>query len=137
MKKVLSLLAIVLVLTSCSKDDATKASIIGKWKVIKIEYFLNNTPVGTELETQDNASCPDYIEIKANGTIEEIENDANCTIKSANSNFTYVGNVITKTVSGQKLTVVELTNTDMTIALSVKDVDIVVDSLKVYHKKIN
>ena len=137
MKKVLSLLAIVLVLTSCSKDDATKASIIGKWKVIKIEYFLNNTPVGTELETQDNASCPDYIEIKANGTIEEIENDANCTIKSANSNFTYVGNVITKTASGQKLTVVELTNTDMTIALSVKDVDIVVDSLKVYHKKIN
>ena len=137
MKKVLSLLAIILVLTSCSKDDSPAASIIGKWNFVKVELYQNNELIVTEIDQEDNTTCPDYTEIKADGTIEDVEINANCAITSTDiSNYTYVSSILTNTETDEKVTVVNLTNNDMTLAFSFTEDGVTLNG-KSYYKKIN
>ena len=81
-KKLLVSLTLVLTLAfmGCSKDEnnSSTATIVGKWKTVKGEYYTNGLLVNEEIVVEDNSNCPDYLEFKSNGTYVSIFNDASC-----------------------------------------------------------
>lgn len=119
-KKLLLTLTFVLTLifTGCNKDDdeSSTQSIVGKWRTVKFEYYTDGVLDETETTVEENSTCPDYIEFKANGTYVVIDNDANCN-STADESGTYVYNGTTiSTTSGGSTdisTVITLTNTDL------------------------
>ena len=119
-KYLIAVLTIAFLATSisCSKDDdeSSTQSIVGKWRTEKFDYYTDGQLTETEITVEDNTTCPDYIEFKANGTYVVIENDANCN-STADESGTYVynGTTITTNSSGSltELIVLSLTSTDL------------------------
>ncbi len=104
-------------LIGCSNDDdSSSATIVGKWRTVKFDYYTNGVLDETENTVEDNSRCPDYIEYKSNGTYVVIENDATCN-STADESGTYVynGTNITTTSNGSSdtSTVISLTSTDL------------------------
>ena len=111
-------LVFVTTLISCSKEDDNNSSptIVGKWKTVKFEYYTDGVLDETETIVEENSTCPDYIEFKANGTYVVIDNNVNCN-STADESGTYVynGTTISTTSAGSTdiSTVITLTNTDL------------------------
>ena len=126
----------------CSKDDDNNSSstIVGKWKTVKFEYYTDGVLDETETTVEENSSCPDYIEFKANGTYVVIDNDANCN-STADETGTYVYNGTTiSTTSGGSTdisTVITLTNTDLKTDFTETSSGGTVFKNVGYYKKIN
>ncbi|WP_298136969.1 lipocalin family protein [Flavobacterium sp.] len=120
-KKLLVTLTLVAILTGCNKDDEEESStqsIVGKWRTIKFDYYINGVFDETETTIEENSTCPDYIEFKANGTYVVIENDANCNATADESGtYEYNGTNITTISNGSTeiSTVISLTKTDLKI----------------------
>lgn len=119
-KKVLLTLSIVFATTflSCSKDETSTSSIVGKWRTEKFDYYVNGQFQETQITVEDNSNCPDYVEFKTNGNYESIKKDINC-IASVDESGTYVfnGTTLTYNSSGSSniVTVTSLTATDLKI----------------------
>lgn len=114
-------LGLVLIFTGCNKDDkevSSTSSIVGKWRTVKYDYYINGVFDETETTVEENATCPDYIEFKANSTYVVIENDANCnSIADESGTYLYNGtNIITNSNGTTEIsTVLSLTNTDLKV----------------------
>ena len=143
-KNLLLALSIVFVTTliGCSNDEDNNSSptIVGKWRTEKFDYYTDGQLTETEITVEDNTTCPDYIEFKANGTYVVIENDANCN-STADESGTYVynGTTITTNSSGSltELIVLSLTSTDLKFDFSETTSEGVVYKNVGYLKKIN
>lgn len=144
MKNLLLTLTFVLstIFIGCNKDDdeSSTQSIVGKWRTEKFDYYTDGQLTETEITVEDNTTCPDYIEFKANGTYVVIENDANCN-STADESGTYVynGTTITTNTSGSitELIVLSLTSTDLKFDFSETTSEGVVYKNVGYLKKIN
>ncbi len=121
MKKVL-LIGLCLLVISCAKndidypDDTPSTLLLGKWKLVKTDFYSNDVLEETEINIQDNNTCPDYIEFKANRIRNLVSKDENCVIT-----FTIVGQyvynpthqMLTITETSESFSVINLTNTDL------------------------
>lgn len=143
-KNVLFTLTLVLVTTfiGCSKDDdnSSSSSIVGKWKAVKFEYYINGVLDNTEIVVEDNSNCPDYVEFKSNGTFIEIENDANCNASTYDSgSYVFNGTNITFNTANETTSqpVLSLTQTDMKTEFTETSIDGTVFKNVAYRKKIN
>lgn len=111
----------VLIFTSCNKDNDDQSetqSIVGKWRTVKFDYYVNGAFDETQTTVEENSTCPDYVEFKANDTYVVIENDANCNATADESGtYEFNGtNIITNSNgSTETSTVISLTNTDLKI----------------------
>lgn len=138
----LTLAVLATTLISCSKDDdaTSTPSIVGKWKTEKFDYYTNGQLQETEVTIEDNASCPDFIEFKANYTYVVIENNANCN-STVDETGTYVfnGTTITNNSNGSLTigTVISLTSTDMKIDFTETSSQGIVFKNVGYFKKVN
>ncbi len=116
----LALLSVSL-FTGCSKDDDNVATpeptIVGKWKAVKYEDYLNNTLVNTENAIEDNNSCPDYLDFKANAAYEYIDKDGDCVATVDDSGtYTFNGSILTLNIINDgtyTVKVTKLTNTEI------------------------
>ncbi len=137
-------LVFVITLIGCSKDDDNNSisspTIVGKWRTVKFEYYTDGVLVDTETTVDENSTCPDYIEFKANGSYVVIDNDVNCN-STANENGTYVynGTTISTTSAGSTdiSTVITLTNTDLKTDFTETSSGGTVFKNVGYYKKIN
>ena len=149
MKKIF-LLSLTIVLAStingCSKDEDNNTnpdstpSLVGKWKTVKYDYYTNGVLTQTDITVENNASCPDFIEFKENGTYVEINNDANCnSTVDASGTYNYNGTSITSTSGGTTdiTTVISLTSTDMKTDFTETSSNGTVFKNVGYFKKIN
>ena len=139
MKKLLKLLGLCLLIVSCSKDDEAPASVVGKWTLLKINFYSNNVLVNTEIENQDNITCPDYIQFNSNGTFNNILKDVNCNITfSSNGNYIYNPSldILEITETEESFAVINITNNDLTTELSYTESGIP-KKRKAYYQKIN
>ena len=125
---------------SCSKDETSTSSIVGKWKTEKFDYYENGQFQGTDITVEDNSNCPDYVEFKTNGSYESIEKDANCA-SMVDESGTYVLNGTTLTYNSSSssniVTVTSLTATDLKIEFIETSSQGVVFKNVGYFKKIN
>ena len=116
-KKLVITLALVAIFSGCNNnDEGANQSIVGKWRTVKFDYYINGVFDETQTTVEENSTCPDYIEFKANGTYIVIENDANCNAAADESGtYEFNGTNITTTSNGSTeiLTVISLTNTDL------------------------
>jgi|Laugresbdmm110sd_1035091.scaffolds.fasta_scaffold145308_1 hypothetical protein len=144
MKKLLKLLGLCLLIVSCSKDDeapltGTPTSVVGKWMLLEINFYSNNVLVNTEIENQDNNTCPDYIQFNSNRTYNNILKDANCNITfSSNGHYIYDPSlhILRITETGESFAVINITNNDLTTELSYTESGIP-KKRKAYYQKIN
>ena len=116
-KKLVITLALVAIFSGCNKDDeGSTQSLVGKWRTVKFDYYINGVFDETQTTVEENSTCPDYIEFKANGTYVVIENDASCNATADESGtYEFNGTNITTTSNGSTeiVTVISLTNTDL------------------------
>ncbi len=124
----LALLSVSL-FTGCSKDDdnvsTPEPTVTGKWKTVKFEYYENNVLTGATNVVEDNSSCPDYLEFKANAVFESIEKDGDC-VASLEQSGTYTKNGSSLVLNygpseSQTLNLVELTDTDLVFDFTYTD----------------
>lgn len=122
----LSLIIVFTVLLSCSKDDDNKnvnASLVGKWYLIKGEYYDSN---GERFSSFDapalNLSCPSYKEYKSDGTFFHILMSSDCSLNfSYNGTYSFDETYITYKFDGypdsrpEKVTL--LTSTDLEVEI--------------------
>lgn len=127
---------------SCSKDDdeSSTQSIVGKWRTEKFDYYTDGQFDETEITVEENSTCPDYIEFKANGNYESIDKDVDC-VSSIDESGTYVfnGTTLTNNSNGSITigTVKSLTTTDLKIEFTETSSEGVVYKNVGYFKKIN
>ena len=104
----------------CSSDDngTSTASIVGKWRTEKFDYYIDGQFEETDITVEENESCPDNIEFKSNGTYVVLDYDAACTATAEDSG-TYDFNGTTVTYGAEGMldtgTVIQLTATEMIV----------------------
>lgn len=137
MKKIIATAFIVCSLMGCGDDDKpveqvkqddTKKELIGKWKMIKAEYYKD----GVLVETEDlkSGSCDfDYYDLKTDGTKDEIYHDkeADCAIENNIGTWIYNSSNKTVTIKDNEddstfiVTVASINATDLKIKLVTTD----------------
>ena len=117
---VLAAFAFATTLIGCGSDDngTSTASIVGKWRAEKFDYYRNGQLQQTQIIEEENASCPDNVEFKTNGTFVALELDADCNASVDDSGtYTFDGTTITynSDASISTGTVISLNTTDMKV----------------------
>ena len=143
-KYLIAVLTIAFLATSisCSKDDdeSSTQSIVGKWRTEKFDYYTDGQFNETEITVEENSTCPEYSELKANGDYEWIDKDVEC-VSSIDESGTYVfnGTTLTNNSNGSITigTVKSLTTTDLKIEFTETSSEGVVYKNVGYFKKIN
>lgn len=128
-------------LIGCGSDDSgsSNISIVGKWKTEKFDYYRNGQFEETQIIVEENASCPDNVEFKSDGTYVVLELDADCNdLVDDSGTYEFNGTTITYTSDGfvSKGTVMSLNATDMKVDYTETALDGVVYKNVGYFKRI-
>lgn len=144
MKKKLVLAAAFVFATTligCGSDDnnTSTPSLVGKWRAEKFDYYRNGQFEETQIIEEENASCPDNVEFKTNGTFVALELDADCNASVDDSGtYTFDGTTITYN-SGLSPSgiVISLNATDLKVDFTVTSSEGVVYKNVGYFKRMN
>ena len=153
MKHLLLTLTLVLFFATtfigCNKGDGITgngitpgSTVVGKWRHVKTDEYINGVFDQTYTPTGANSSCPNYIEFKNNGTYAAIEHNGNCssytTVEAGT--YDYHDSRLSMTESGASTTdiytVITLTNTDLKMEQTHTSSSTVY-KIVIYLKKIN
>lgn len=127
MKKLILLFVAIVSLssiTSCSKDDDSDASLIGKWEYSKEGFSANGQEVLTDYEHTQGCS-KDYIQITASTVTDHtFYNDGDCTEDTSTVNYSRNGNTLTVGTGSDSSVVQIVTLTGSTLKVTYTDSDL-------------
>jgi len=125
MKKIVLPVLLIGLLTACAGDNSdskkSNQALIGKWQTIKEEEYSGNDFKDleySEVNEEENNSCPDYTEFKSDGSCQTVDMDANCAHETNYIGpYTFDGTNFKITVEGESQTykVVSLSTTEISM----------------------
>ena len=138
MKKIITL-SLIFIIFSCTPDkesDNKAVSIIGKWKLLKIEYYENNFLVETEIY-EHIAQCPNYVEFNSDNSFQSIYFYDNCEMEIEDEGTYNFSNSILFTTTNnitEQLNVTTLTNNEMQITETYNESGLLIKEISVFSK---
>ncbi|CAM3830217.1 lipocalin family protein [Flavobacterium gelidilacus] len=138
MKKIITF-SLILILFSCTPEnepDNQIVSIIGKWKLLKIDYYENNLLIETEIY-EHITQCPNYVEFNSDNTFQSIYFYDNCEMEIEDEGAYNFSNSILFTTTNninEQLNVTTLTNNEMQITETYNESGVLIKEISIFSK---